>query len=94
MIKIVGNDLMRSGTKIGWIEGNDILEHDGKKLGYFSGNKVYDVDGKVLGYIEGNLIKTPGMSGSGIRVDENHIEISGGELSDIGRAAVRLLLGD
>ena len=92
MIKIEGNDLMRAGTKIGWIEGNDILERDGKKLGYFSGNKVYNADGRVVGYIEGNLIKIPG--GSGIRVDENHAEISGGELSDIGRAAVRLLLGD
>src|SRR3989344_6053475 len=32
MLKIIGNDIVREGTKIGWISGNDIFDQGGNKI--------------------------------------------------------------
>lgn len=92
MIKIVGNDIMRGGAKIGWIEGNDIYNEDGGKVGYFSSNDIYDAGNRKLGYTEGNYLHT--ADGHKIELDDIRKGIAGGSLSDLARAAVRLLLGD
>ncbi len=92
MIKIVDNDIMRNGEKIGYLEGDDIYNHEGKKLGYFAENDIYAVDGRKLAYIEGDFIKT--FDGKTIWLKDNRKRVSGGTISDLTRAAIRLLLGD
>lgn len=91
MIKIVDNDIFRGGQKIGWIEGNDIWGNSGK-LGYFLDNDIYNKAGKKIGYLEGNYLIT--IEGKKIRLDENRRIITGGTISDLARAAIRLLLGE
>ncbi|KKR55707.1 MAG: hypothetical protein UT92_C0001G0050 [Candidatus Curtissbacteria bacterium GW2011_GWA1_40_24] len=92
MLKIIGNDIVREGTKIGWISGNDIFDQGGNKIGYFTGDDIYDHRGTKIGYLESNYIKYGGGSRS-ISVKENRRKITGGAYSDICRAAIRLLLG-
>ena len=92
MIHIAGNDLMRGGEKIGWLEGNDVYDRDGTKLGFYTSNDIYDISGKKVGYIQGNYIF--GEGGHKIRVDDNRTHITGGAYPDLTRAAIRLLLGD
>ncbi|MDO8537144.1 MAG: hypothetical protein Q7R94_02775 [bacterium] len=92
MIKVVGNDIWRSAEKLGWFSENDIYEKNGKKLGYFEDNDIYDSVGKKLGYIEGDFIRT--MDGRSIRLEDNRRHIVGGTISDLERAAIRLLIGD
>lgn len=93
MIKIIGNDIMRSGEKIGYIKGNDILNTVGNKLGYFSGDDIYNYNGRKIGYLEGNSIKYENGNKK-INILENKSRISGGAISDVCRAAIRLLFGD
>lgn len=93
MIKIVGNDITRGGEKIGWIEGNDIYDHNGHKLGYASGNNIYNHGGQKLGYLEGDHLK--GEDGStNIHLEENRRVVTGGSHSDLTRGAIRILLGE
>ena len=93
MLKIIENDIMRGTEKIGWISSNDIYNKEGKKLGYFSSNDIYDHDGHKLGYIEGNHLIT--SDEHKITLDDNRVHhVVGGSISDIERAAIRLLLGD
>lgn len=93
MIKIIGNDLTREGTKLGWIQGNDILNAAGLKLGFFSGNDIYDRERHKIAWLEAGKIKfasgVPSWS-----VPENNKHIIGGAYSDVCRAAIRVLLGD
>src|SRR3989344_2089064 len=70
MLKIIGNDIVREGTKIGWISGNDIFDQGGNKIGYFTGDDIYDHRGTKIGYLESNYIKYGGGSRS-ISVKEN-----------------------
>ena len=93
MIKIVGNDITRGGQKLGYFQGNDIFDADTKKLGYFKENDIYDAGNRKLGYLEGNYLKDAG----GSTVDsltEVRRDIQGGTISDLERAAIRLLVGD
>lgn len=92
MLKIVGNDVYRGAEKIGYFEGNDLYDHEARKVGYFSGNDVYDRNGRKMGYLESEYLRT--TDGGTIRLSENRRAIAGGSLSDLGRAAVRILLGD
>ncbi|MEK7193446.1 MAG: 4-fold beta flower protein [Patescibacteria group bacterium] len=92
MITIIGNDVRRGGAKIGWVRANDVYNEDGKKVGYFSSNDIYDTNNHKLGYIEGNYLYA--SDGHKIELDDIRKEITGGSLSDLERAAVRLLLGD
>lgn len=93
VIKIVGNNLWRGGEKIGWIENEKIFDHTGRKAGFFMGEHIYNADGDKIGYILGDEIHSTTNSRV-IRLEDNHEEIQGGEVSDICRAAIRLLLGD
>ncbi|MEK7608413.1 MAG: 4-fold beta flower protein [Patescibacteria group bacterium] len=92
MIKIVGNDILRSGSKIGWIESNDIFDHSGKKRGYFTENDIFEYSGKKIGWVLGNEIHAVG--GRAMRLDDNRRIVSGGSYPDIVRAAIRLILGE
>lgn len=92
MIKIVGNDLMRAGQKLGWIQANDIYDQEGRKLGYFTGNDIFDEAGTKIGWLVGNDLHA--RDGRMIRLDENRKVVSGGSYPDLVRAAIRLLLGE
>ncbi|MBI5306166.1 hypothetical protein HZB04_01060 [Candidatus Wolfebacteria bacterium] len=93
MIKIISNDIIQDGEKIGWIRENDIFNESGRKIGYFKINDIYNKEGRKIGYIEGDYIKYQNGTRS-INVSENKIHISGGVYSDVCRAAIRLLFGD
>ncbi len=93
MIKIAGNDITRGGQKLGYLRENDVYDAHGKKLGYYQENDIYDASGRKLGYLEGNYLK----DASGDNVDsltEVRRDIQGGTISDLERAAIRLLVGD
>lgn len=90
VINIVGNDIRRGGEKIGWIEGNDVYNDQGMKIGYFSGNDVYNKSGTKVGYIKGD--KFYRSDGYEIDLSKLNQEVSGGQLSPLGRAAVKVLL--
>jgi hypothetical protein len=95
MITIQDNDhLWRAGKKIGHISGNDVYDYSGKKIGYFEDNDIYSsVTAKRLAYIRGNEVYSIDNTME-FRLDENHKHVVGGVLSDIARAAARVLLGD
>ncbi len=92
MIEIDGSTLWRGGEKIGWVENYRVYAKDGYELGYYENGKIYDRNGHELGWIEGDYLKTP--SGNSIKLEYINDEISGGDFSELARAAVRLLLGD
>ena len=93
MIKIIGNDITRGGQKLGYFQGNDIFDAHNKKLGYFRENDIYDGSGRKLGYLEGNYIKD--AHGTTVEsITAMHRDIQGGTISDLERAAIRLLVGD
>jgi hypothetical protein len=92
MIQIYGNDLKRANIKIGWIDGVHIRDHTGKELGYFADNKVWNLSGTKIAFIEGEYIYLTGGTDK-IRIEDNMKEVTGGTVSDLCRAAIRLLLG-
>ena len=94
MIKISGNDINRDGEKIGWIEGNDVRDLAGRKLGYVIGNDIHrQSDGLKIAYINGECIVT--SAGRKINLCENNQKhVTGGLVSDVMRAAIRLFFGD
>lgn len=93
MVKIIGNDILRSGQKIGWINGNDIMDGGGRKIGWFTSNDIFDREGHKIGYVIDSFICRANSSAK-IAVSENNKHITGGGYSDICRAAIRLLIGD
>jgi hypothetical protein len=91
MVKLVGNEIWRDGGKIGWLDSHHIRAHDDRKLGYFEGNFVYSEDGHKLAYIQdGHLIS----GNAKIALDKVSESIEGGVLSEIGKCAVYVLLGN
>ncbi|MBU4348228.1 hypothetical protein KJ671_01835 [Patescibacteria group bacterium] len=92
MIKIIGNDITRGGVKIGWVESSNIRDNSGRKLGYFSSNDIYRIDGKKMGYIERNTLYL--SSGKTIGMDKIKKEVSGGNITNLARAAVKIIIGD
>jgi len=93
MLKIIDNDIMRSGQKVGWIEGNDIRARDGRKLGYFVGNFVYGAEGHKQAYIEGNYLHSESSSTTKVSLDKINESVEGGMLPEIGKCAVYMLIG-
>ncbi|MGB7957430.1 MAG: 4-fold beta flower protein [Minisyncoccia bacterium] len=95
MVKLIGNDVWRGSEKIGWIEGDYVRDRDGKKLGYFQDRFVYDMDAHKIAYIEGDYLVSEG-SGSEARLNLEKVaeEVQGGVLSELGKCAVYVLLGD
>ena len=93
MLKIIGNDVWRSGEKVGWIEGDYIKDRDGKKLGYFQDKFVYDVNARKIAFIEEDYLVSQGSgSEAKINLDKVAEEVEGGVLSEIGKCAVYVLL--
>ncbi len=92
MLKIEGNDILRAGEKIGWVEGNHILAHDGKKLGYFEGNFVYNINAQKVAYIEGDFLVSQGSTSAKTRLEQIAEEVTGGVLPEIGKCAIYVLL--
>ena len=91
MIQIIGNDIKRAGVKIGWIESTHIFDRTGKKVAYFSATEAFGVDGTKIAYIAGDYIIYP-KNNTKVRIEDNNKLISG-VVSDICRAAIRLVLG-
>jgi len=92
MIEIKGSDIMRGGARIGYVRGNDIYSREGKKLGYVSDNRIFNSGGSKVGWIEGDYVKT--SDNKNMRIEENNKHVSGGEIPDTQRAAIRFFLGD
>ena len=94
MVKIIGNEIWRSGEKIGWVEDDHIRDRAGKRLGYFRDRFVYDMDDHKIAYIEQDYLISQGSgSEAKIRLNEVAENIEGGVLSEIGKCAVYVLLG-
>ena len=72
-----------------------VRDRDGKKLGYFQDRFVYDMDAHKIAYIEGDYLVSEG-SGSEARLNLEKVaeEVQGGVLSELGKCAVYVLLGD
>ena len=94
MVKIDGNNVYRGGDKIGFISGNYIYDHDGNKIGYFEDNYVYDREGNRQAYIEEEYLVSYSGDSSKILLDKINESVEGGVLSEIGKCAVYVLLGD
>ncbi|OGY99689.1 MAG: hypothetical protein A3B13_01395 [Candidatus Liptonbacteria bacterium RIFCSPLOWO2_01_FULL_45_15] len=92
MIRISDNDILRGGTKIGYIQGNDIWSYDGNKMGYAEGNSIFNANGKKVAWLEGEYIYTE--SDRKIRIADNNQYVSGGDAPPAYRAAIRVLLED
>lgn len=93
MIKIIENDIFRGREKIGYIRGNDIWEVGGNKIGYYIGDDIYNYKGVKIGYVENNYIKYENGNRK-ISFQEIKNDVVGGIISDICRAAIKLLFGD
>ncbi len=83
---------MRHGGKIGWMERGRIFELGGQELGYVEKHSIYDASGKEIGWMKDGYLH--GTDGTKISLTIIHEEIQGGELTELERCAVRLLLGD
>ena len=91
MIKIEKNVIMRDGVKIGWIEGDHIYDHNGKRLALFTTDTAFDESGKKIAHIDGEFVYLP-QNNTRVRIEDNNALVSGA-VSDICRAAIRLVLG-
>lgn len=93
MIKVIGQNLWRGGLKIGFVGGEYIIDHSGEKVGFYSGEFVFDKTGRKLARIEGDYIFFL-TSSDKMRIEENNKDVVGGNLTNIQRAAARILLGE
>jgi len=93
MIKVVGRDLWRGGVKIGFVGEGHITDHSGERVGTYSSDYVFDRTGRKIAHIEGDYIYFSG-SGQRIRIEDNNRDVVGGNLSNIQKAAARVLLGE
>jgi len=95
MIEIVNNNINRGGTRIGRIDGNHIRDRADNTIGYFSGNDIFKAGESMrIAHIDGDYIQLRSdPDHRGIHIEDNLKEVSGGNISDVCRAAIRLLLG-
>ncbi|MDP3901540.1 MAG: hypothetical protein Q8Q37_01005 [bacterium] len=93
MLKINGNDILRNGQKVGWVEDDDVYSYNGKKLGYFSDNDVYSADGRKIAYTNGNYLYASGGADSRVSLNKVNTSVVGGVLPLIGKCAVYVLIG-
>jgi len=91
MIQIEKNEIKRDGVKIGYIEGDHIFDRNGKKLAYFSSTEAFDESGKKIAKIDGEYVYFL-RNNTKARIEDNN-KLVGGVVSDICRAAIRLVLG-
>ena len=92
MIKIIENDIIQNGTKIGYIKGDDIYNTNGDKIGSYL-EMIFLIIIEIKSDISGNYIKYDNGNKS-ISLQKTKLHISGGTVPDICRAAIRLLFGN
>ena len=95
MITTNNNDIMRNGTKIGWIVSDYFFDHTGKKIGFAtSDNFVYDeASGRKLAHIDGDFVYDPN-TGARSRLEDSVSGIESSSLSDIKRVAIKIFFGN
>lgn len=93
MLKIVGNDIMRNGEKIGWLENSHVFGREGEKLGRFDDKYVYGRDDEKQAYIEGDYLCPDKRNFPKIFLENLEKDVEGG-FPVIAKAAAYLLLGE
>lgn len=93
MIKVEGKDLWRGGVKIGYVENGHIIDHSGEKIGFYRDNHVFDRNENKIAYIEDDFIHFSDSTQK-IRIEDNNEDVVGGDLTNLEKAAVRILLGE
>ena len=93
MIKVLGRDLWREGSKIGYVDNGHIVDHLGERVGTYTTDEIRDKTGRKVAHISGDYIFFLDSSRK-IRIEENNQDVVGGSLSNIQKAAVRVLLGE
>lgn len=90
MITVQGDRLWRDGQEIGWVSSGEVFDRKGNRMGYFSNDAIYDSGYHKVAYIEDGTIKG---SGQNFYTKDSRKYVSGGNLSDAARGAVRILFG-
>ncbi len=93
MLKIEGHDILRDGTKAGYIEGDYIRGRDGKILGSFAEDHVRNAAGQKIAYIDGNYLCSMSDTVVKVSLEKVNENVEGGFLPEIGRCAVYALIG-
>ena len=94
MIKMIGNDVWRSGEKIGWVEGDYVHDKEGNRLGYFQDHAIFDVDGHKIAYVGGgHLISQDADSEARVSLDDIDKVVKDCILPEIAKCAIYVLLG-
>lgn len=91
MVEIIGNQIYRDGIKIGWFAGDGIFDEAGKKIGYFSAEAVFDAKGEIMARIEGDRVFSGNRT---IDLEQIIRSVSGVGISDSGKVAIAMFLGD
>jgi len=91
MLQIRDNYIYRGGEKIGWINGNQIYDHNGKKLGYCTPDTVYDIGNRRLAHIEGNHVF---IGSRQVDIEDILSNVPAVNLSNIIRIAITTFLGN
>jgi hypothetical protein len=91
MVEIIGTDIYRDGIKIGMVGGDSIYDKTGRKVGFFSATTVFDGTGRTMAQIEGDYVSTGGRS---IELEQIISKVSGVGVSDTGKVAISMFLGD
>lgn len=91
MVEIIGTDIYRDGIKIGLISGDSVYDKTGRKVGFFSTNTIFDGTGRTMAQIEGDYVSTGGKS---IELEQILSNVSGVGVSDAGKVAISMFLGD
>ncbi len=92
MIHVEGHKFTRDGEQIGWLEGSQLYDKDGRHVGYFEEENIYNRGGHKLAYIRGDYLHAE--NDEKIELSKLRESVHGGELSDLARGAVQVLLGD
>jgi hypothetical protein len=92
MIKVEGRNIWRNGEKIGYIGSGHVIDHAGEKIGAYTQENIYDRTGHKVASITDDYVYVVGSSK--IRIEDIIKEVPGGTLTNIERAAVRILLGE
>jgi hypothetical protein len=91
MVEIIGTQIYRDGIKIGWFGGDSVYDRTGKKVGFFSPTAVFDGEGKMVARVEGDRVFSGERTIEMERIIHN---VSGVGISDAGKVAISMFLGD
>lgn len=95
MLKIIGNDVMRDGMKVGYfnITTRHLYSNEGKKLGHFDHEYIYNVAGKKVAKVEGDYLVSISGERARLKIDEVTKSIQGGIIPLTGKCAIYMLIG-